>query len=112
MTVNALAASQARAALLNGTAAEALDFQEVLINPRNNGHAAVVIIPAILALAEHHGVVGERLLRALWIAFAANISLAEALGRGHRSAQAGFRTTSLIAPVAAALGCSALLDDD
>ena len=54
----------------------------------------------------------ERLLRALWIAFAANISLAEALGRGHRSAQAGFRTTSLIAPVAAALGCSALLDDD
>ncbi|WP_167497985.1 MmgE/PrpD family protein [Pseudomonas nabeulensis] len=102
----------ARAALLNGTAAEALDFQEVLINPRNNGHAAVVIIPAILALAEHHGVVGERLLRALWIAFAANISLAEALGRGHRSAQAGFRTTSLIAPVAAALGCSALLDDD
>lgn len=102
----------ARAALLNGTAAEALDFQEVLINPRNNGHAAVVIIPAILALAEHHGVVGKRLLRALWIAFAANISLAEALGRGHRTAQAGFRTTSLIAPVAAALGGSALLDDD
>lgn len=102
----------ARAALLNGTAAEALDFQEVLINPRNNGHAAVVIIPAILALAEYHRVAGERVLRALWIAFAANISLAEALGRGHRSAQAGFRTTSLVAPVAAALGCSALLSDD
>lgn len=109
---SSLRTDPARAALLNGTAAEALDFQEVLINPRNNGHAAVVIIPAVLALAEHHGVVGERVVRALWIAFAANISLAEALGRGHRSAVAGFRTTSLIAPVAAALGCSALLSDD
>src|SRR5690606_1296141 len=38
------------AAFLNGSAAEALDFQEVLINGRNNGHAAVVIVPAVLAL--------------------------------------------------------------
>src|SRR5690349_10353447 len=32
-------ASPLDAAFLNGTAAEALDFQEVLINGRNNGHA-------------------------------------------------------------------------
>ncbi|HEY1131925.1 MAG TPA: MmgE/PrpD family protein [Roseateles sp.] len=102
----------ADAAFLNGCAAEALDFQEVLINPRNNGHAAVVIVPALLALAEQRGISGERLLRALWVAFAANIRLAEALGRGHRAGKAGFRTTSVVAPVAAALGVAALVSDD
>lgn len=102
----------ADAAFLNGCAAEALDFQEVLINPRNNGHAAVVIVPALLALAEQRGIGGERLLRALWLAFAANIRLAEALGRGHRTGRAGFRTTSVVAPIAAALGAAALVSDD
>lgn len=105
-------ASASEAAFLNGCAAEALDFQEVLINPRNNGHAAVVIVPALLALAEQRGIGGERLLRALWIAFAANVSLAQALGRSHRTGQAGFRTTSLIAPIAASLGAAALISDD
>lgn len=106
------AASAADAAYLNGCAAEALDFQEVLINSRNNGHAAVVIVPVLLALAEQRGIGGERLLKALWIAFAANISLGEALGRSHRTGQAGFRTTSLIAPIAASLGGAALISDD
>ncbi|MFT7773749.1 MmgE/PrpD family protein [Roseateles sp.] len=105
-------AAPADAAFLNGCAAEALDFQEVLINPRNNGHAAVVIIPALLALAEQRGISGERLVRALWLAFAANIRLAEALGRGHRTGKAGFRTTSVVAPIAAALGAAALVSDD
>lgn len=100
------------AAFLNGTAAEALDFQEVLIDGRNNGHAAVVIVPAVLAVAEARGVEGERICRALWIAFAANIALARTLGRGHREGEVGFRTTSLTAPVAAALGLGYLLSDD
>ncbi|MFT3791053.1 MAG: MmgE/PrpD family protein [Rudaea sp.] len=105
-------ATPADAAFLNGCAAEVLDFQEVLINPRNNGHAAVVIVPALLALAQQRGLGGERLLRALWVAFAANIRLAEALGRGHRTGRPGFRTTSVLAPAAAALGAAALVSDD
>lgn len=105
-------AAPADAAFLNGCAAEALDFQEVLINPRNNGHAAVVIVPALLALAEQRDIGGERLLHALWVAFAANIRLAEALGRGHRAGNPGFRTTSVVAPVAAALGAAALVSDE
>lgn len=100
------------AALLNGTAAEALDFQEVLIDGRNNGHAAVVIIPALLALSSAGSIAGDRLLRGLWIAFCANIFLARALGRGHRAGMPGFRTTSLTAPIAAALGAGFLLSDD
>jgi 2-methylcitrate dehydratase PrpD len=98
------------AAFLNGSAAEALDFQEVLINGRNNGHAAVVIVPAVLALAEQRKSSSDSVARALWIAFAANIGLAETLGRAHRANGLGFRTTSLTAPLAAALGCATLLD--
>jgi len=107
-----LRAGAADAAFLNACAAEALDFQEVLINPRNNGHAAVVIVPALLALAEQRGLHGPRLLRALWIGFAANLSLAEALGRAHRSGPRGLRTTALVAPIAASLAGAALLSDD
>lgn len=97
------------AAFLNGSAAEALDFQEVLIDGRNNGHAAVVIVPALIAIAAAREINGDRLCRGLWIAFAANIALARALGRGHRRDAMGFRTTSLTAPIAAALGGALML---
>ena len=105
-------ASALDAALLNGTAAEVLDFQEVLINGRNNGHAAVVIVPAVLALAEARGIAPERVMRAVRIALAANMALGEILGRNHRTEGRGFRTTSLTAGPAAALGCAALISDD
>lgn len=96
--------SAADAAFLNGCAAEALDFQEVLIDGRNNGHAAVVIVPALLALAAENNVQPGDVLAGLRTAFIANIALARALGRGHRRGTVGFRTTSLVAPIAAALG--------
>lgn len=106
-------ADPSTAAFLNGSAAEALDFQEVFIDGRNNGHAAVVIVPALIALDSlRDGAVDDRLLRALRIAFTANAFLARALGRGHRDGRPGFRTTSLTAPIAAALAGGALLSDD
>jgi 2-methylcitrate dehydratase PrpD len=92
------------AAFLNGVAAEALDFQEVLIDGRNNGHAAVVIVPALFALAAAEGGDPDTLMRGLRAAFEANVLLARALGRGHRAGTPGFRTTALVAPLAAALG--------
>lgn len=108
-----LRADPSTAAFLNGSAAEALDFQEVFIDGRNNGHAAVVIVPALLALDSLRDGAGDaRLMQALRIAFAANALLARALGRGHREGQPGFRTTSLTAPIAAALAGGALLSDD
>lgn len=93
-----------QAAFLNGTAAEALDYQEVLIDGRNNGHAAVVIVPALIALAQARALAGPKLLKALNLAFVANLMLMRALGRGHRAGEIGFRTTALGAPIAAALG--------
>lgn len=103
------AADAGRAAFLNGLAAEALDYQEVLIDGRNNGHAAVVIVPALFAIAAAEGCGADDLLRALRTAFAANVVLARSLGRGHRTDGPGFRTTSLTAPIAAALGGAMLV---
>ncbi|MGZ9810290.1 MmgE/PrpD family protein [Pseudoroseicyclus sp. H15] len=101
------------AAFLNGSAAEALDFQEVFIDGRNNGHAAVVIVPALVALDSLRENAGDdRLMRALRVAFAANALLARALGRGHRDGRPGFRTTSLTAPIAAALAGGLLLSEE
>src|SRR5690606_29799436 len=100
------------AAFLNGSAAEALDFQEVLLNGRNNGHAAVVIVPAVLALVQQRGASPNTVLRALRAGFAANIGLGEALGRAHRTQGRGFRTTSLTATPAAALACAVVLEAD
>ncbi|MGR3502498.1 MmgE/PrpD family protein [Pseudaestuariivita sp.] len=100
----------ALAAFLNGSAAETLDFQEVLIDGRNNGHAAVVIVPAVLALAAAHGARHDRILVALRAGFLANIALARALGRNHRAGVVGFRTTSVVAPIAAAFAGAVLLD--
>jgi 2-methylcitrate dehydratase PrpD len=97
------------AAFLNGSAAEVLDFQEVLLMGRNNGHAAVVIVPAMLALLQTYPDCAPRFPGALRAAFLANIGLMAALGRGHRRGEIGFRTTSLGAPVAAALGGACLL---
>ena len=100
------------AAFLNATAAEALDFQEVFIDGRNNGHAAVVIVPALIALNSERGNSTQRLLQALRIGFAANALLARALGRGHRQDDLGFRTTSLTAPIAAAIAGGFLVTDN
>ncbi|QQR38469.1 MmgE/PrpD family protein [Devosia rhizoryzae] len=109
---SALTASPLDAAFLNGSAAEALDFQEVLLNGRNNGHAAVVIVPAVFALAQQRGATSEEVLQALRVGFAANIGLGEALGRAHRTDGRGFRTTSLTATPAAALACAVLISRD
>lgn len=109
---SALRASPLDAAFLNGSAAEALDFQEVLLNGRNNGHAAVVVVPAVLALAQQRGSTADQVLEALRVGFAANIGLGEALGRGHRTDGRGFRTTSLTATPAAALACAVLISRD
>jgi 2-methylcitrate dehydratase PrpD len=100
------------AAFLNGSAAEVLDFQEVLLSGRNNGHAAVVIVPALIALAEANPSAASRLYPSLKAAFLTNIILMSALGRGHRAGDVGFRTTSLGAPIAAALGGACLLNLD
>lgn len=52
--------TSAEAALINGTAAHALDYDDVGID----GHPSVVLVPAVLAEAERLGASGEEMLAA------------------------------------------------
>ncbi|HPF46335.1 MAG: MmgE/PrpD family protein [Alphaproteobacteria bacterium] len=98
------------AALCNGTWTEVLDFQDVVVDPRNNGHLGVTIIPAACATAEREGCSGAKLITAVAAGLEASIAVLRAVGRRHRSDGRGFRTTSLAAPLGAAVACAKLLD--
>lgn len=58
----ALRCAPADAALVNGTASHALDYDDVHLTML--GHATVATLPAVLALAETEGASGEKVLRA------------------------------------------------
>lgn len=58
----ALRCAPADAALVNGTASHALDYDDVHLVML--GHATVAILPAVLALAETQGASGEQAMRA------------------------------------------------
>ena len=100
------------AALCNGTWAEILDYQDTVVDPRNNGHAAVTIVPAALAVAEARGASGAELIAAVAAGLEVTIAVLRAVGRGHRAEGRGFRTTSIGAPLGAAVACAKLLGLD
>ena len=100
------------AALCNGTWAEVLDFQDVVVDPRNNGHAGVAIVPATLAVAELVGADGVSFVAALVAGFQVSLAVLRALGRNHRNAGRGFRTSTLAAPLGATVACGRLLGLD
>lgn len=58
-------ASSADAALINGTAAHALDFDDVALG----GHPSTVLVPAILAEGQRLDVCGEQALRAYLVGY-------------------------------------------
>src|SRR5204863_6111849 len=62
------------AALLNGTAGHALDFDDVA--DEISGHPSVVLVPALLALAEAHDCSGQALLEAYAVGFEAACAIA------------------------------------
>ncbi len=97
------------AALANGTWAEILDFQDTVIDPRNNGHAAVTIVPAVIAVAEQEGAGGKDIIAAVAAGLEVTVAILRAVGRAHRAEGRGFRTTSIAAPVGAAVACAKLL---
>lgn len=99
-------------ALCNGTWAEVLDYQDTVVDPRNNGHAAVTIVPAALAVAEAVHASGQDLIAAVAGGLEATLAILRAVGRNHRAEGRGFRTTSIAAPVGAALACAKLLGLD
>lgn len=92
-------------AMVLATAGHALDYDDVQLTSVT--HPSVVLVPALLALANRGLGAPERLLPAFAVGLAVNLSLGRALGPGHYAA--GWHATSTIGPVAAAAAAAHLM---
>ncbi|MFI5612730.1 MmgE/PrpD family protein [Amycolatopsis sp. NPDC051903] len=94
-----------QAALLNGLAAHALDYDDVT-HPIY-GHASVALVPALLAVAEEQGASGTDLLDAYVVAYQVIVALGAGLAiREHYSR--GWHSTATTGVVAATAGAARL----
>lgn len=95
----------ATAALLNGTAGHALDFDDV--TDIMYGHPSVVLWPAIFAAGERYGASGRAAFEAFAVGFGVNIALASAMNvREHYGA--GWHATATIGVIGATAAVSRL----
>ncbi len=96
----------ALAALLNGTAAHALDYDDVADSIK--GHPSAVLVPTALAVGEEVGASGMSVLSAICTGFQIECALADGLGiESHYSR--GWHSTATIGTIAAAAVASRLL---
>ena len=93
------------AALVNGTAAHALDYDDVL--EISNAHVSAVLVPALLALGEERGADGAACVDAFIVGVEVMARLGEALNMTHYFK--GWHTTSTLGAPAAAAACARLL---
>ena len=93
------------AALVNGTAAHALDYDDVL--EISNAHVSAVLVPALLALGEERGADGAACVDAFITGVEVMARLGEALNMTHYFK--GWHTTSTLGAPAAAAACARLL---
>lgn len=96
------------AALANGTAAHAQDFDDSSI--ANHGHPSAAILPALLALAETRARSGADVIVAYAVGFELGSRVALALGPEHYAR--GWHTTLSIGCLRAALASARLLELD
>lgn len=100
----------ASAALVNGTYAHALDFDDNHLPSLL--HPSAPMVPALLAEAESVGASGRDLIAALVVAYEINCRLGMAQYDPHRRTsimfERGFNATSIIGAIAGAAGCARL----
>jgi 2-methylcitrate dehydratase PrpD len=94
------------AAMVNGSAAHALDFDDV--NLAMPGHPSVAILPALLALAEVRGASGEDVLTAFVAGYELQCRVGRVVAQGHYDGL-GFHATATIGSFGAAAACAHLL---
>ncbi len=102
------AASSRQAALINGAASHALDFDDV--NMAFTGHPSVVLVPALLALAEARGASGAEFMTAFIAGYETLCRIGAAVSPGHYTL--GFHSTGTIGTFGAAAACARLLQLD
>jgi len=96
----------AAAALINGAASHALDFDDV--NLAMPGHPSVAILPALLALAEERGSSGADVLTAFVAGYELQCRVGRVVAPGHYDGL-GFHATATIGSFGAAAACAHLL---
>jgi 2-methylcitrate dehydratase PrpD len=98
-------ASPLDAALVNGTAAHALDFDNTAKSL--GGHASAVIVPALIAAGEDSGAGGRELI----LAHAAGFEVGAAIGRcvNPEHSEKGWHPTATIGVFAVTAACARLL---
>lgn len=97
--------SAMQAALVNGAASHALDYDDVHLGM--SGHPTVPVMPAALALAEHRGASGRELLAAFIAGFEMECRLGALVMPGHYAA--GWHATGTLGTFGAAAACCHLL---
>lgn len=97
--------SIADAALINGAASHALDYDDTLVSFL--GHPSVTLFPALLALAEWQEKSGHDFLTAYVIGLQAGAVVGACAGLDHY--MAGWHATCTLGHIAAAAGCARLL---
>jgi 2-methylcitrate dehydratase PrpD len=98
-------ATRPTAALVNGAAGHALDYDDA--HMWMTGHPTAPVLPAILALAEGGAVSGKALLAALVAGIELECRLGAVLGGGHYDI--GFHATGTLGTFGAAAACAHLL---
>ena len=101
-------ASVAGAALINGAASHALDFDDV--NARMYGHPSVAVAPAVLALAEQRNCRGRDLIEALVVGCEVACRVGDWVGESHD--EKGWHATGTLGTFGAAAGAARLLGLD
>jgi 2-methylcitrate dehydratase PrpD len=96
------------AALINGAAAHALDYDDV--NMAMPGHPSVVILPGLLALAEQRRSSGGEVVTAFVAGYETACRIGAALSPGHYDL--GFHATGTVGCFGAAAACARLLGLD
>ena len=96
------------AALVNGTAGHALDYDDV--NMAMPGHPSVAILPGLLALAELRHSSGREVITAFVSGYETACRIGAALQPGHYNL--GFHSTGTVGAFGAAAACARLLGLD
>ena len=100
--------SVSQAALINGSAAHAHDYDDV--HMEMSGHPTVPVAPALLALAEREEKSGGELIQALVAGLDAECIIGRYVGRSHYAR--GFHATGTLGCFGAAAACANILGLD
>ena len=93
------------AALINGAASHALDFDDV--NRKMTGHPTVTVAPAVLALAEQRSLTGREVIEGFVIGYETACHVGEMMGRSHY--EKGWHATATVGTFGAAAAAARLM---